>query len=99
MKTRLALPFLVALTVGSRLVSSIEAQIVNGSFRGNVTDQSGAVITQATVKLNESTRGISRETTTDETGTYQFLEAGLISTVTSSAPVAFVIFRKNMGTP
>ena len=34
MKTRLALPFLVALTVGFRLVSSIEAQIVNGSFRG-----------------------------------------------------------------
>src|SRR5262245_9855593 len=47
------------------------SQIANGSFRGTVMDKSGAVIANATVKLSEATRGISRETVTDDTGTYQ----------------------------
>jgi hypothetical protein len=47
------------------------SQIANGSFRGTVTDKSGAVIANATVKLAEATRGISRETATDDTGAYQ----------------------------
>lgn len=71
-KWNLLYPCLLVVLAGLALGSRLQAQITNGSFRGAVTDQSGAVIAQASVKLTEATKGISREATTDDTGTYQF---------------------------
>jgi len=41
-----------------------------GSFSGTVTDKSGAAIAGASVKVTSQTTGVSRDTTTDETGHY-----------------------------
>ena len=46
------------------------SQTVNGSFRGTVTDQTGAAVPGASVKATNSATNFSRETKTDGTGSY-----------------------------
>ena len=51
------------------------AQGSRGTISGEVTDQQGAVVAGATVKLFKSdTQQEVRSTTTNESGVYQFLE-------------------------
>ncbi|HZQ54251.1 MAG TPA: carboxypeptidase-like regulatory domain-containing protein [Bryobacteraceae bacterium] len=49
-----------------------QAQALYGSIVGTVTDASGAVVPGATVRATESGTGQTRETSTNETGTYSF---------------------------
>src|SRR6266568_5580133 len=49
-------------------------QTVNGSFRGKVADPSGGVIPEATVKMTDTGKSLSRETKTDASGYYEFLD-------------------------
>ena len=47
-------------------------QSQNGSLSGQVTDQSGAAVPQATVTLNSTERHIPQTVTTDSDGRYSF---------------------------
>jgi hypothetical protein len=48
----------------------VEAQVLYGSIVGTVTDQSDAVVPQATVVITSKETGLSRETKTDSAGRY-----------------------------
>jgi Carboxypeptidase regulatory-like domain/TonB-dependent Receptor Plug Domain len=48
------------------------AQTSRGTLTGTVTDSSGAVVSNATVKITEGATGITRQTTTNEAGIYRF---------------------------
>ena len=43
-----------------------------GTIRGTVTDQSGAVVPNATVNISQTETGVSRRTTTNSAGLYRF---------------------------
>src|SRR5213075_50451 len=48
------------------------SQAVNATMLGSVTDSSGAVIANAKVTITEGSTGVSRSTTTNESGNYTF---------------------------
>ena len=50
------------------------AQSATTSLRGTITDAKGAVVTGATVTLNNSATGFSRTAKSDDQGIYQFIE-------------------------
>ncbi len=50
----------------------LQAQAVNATLVGTVTDSSGAVVAQANVAITEVSTGIRRTTTTNESGNYVF---------------------------
>ncbi len=54
-------------------VMALQAQSA-GSLRGTVLDQQGAVIAQALITLTSNGTGATRQTSSDSTGTYQFLQ-------------------------
>ena len=49
------------------------AQILYGGLVGNVTDQSGGAVPGAKVTINHVATATTRETVTNESGTYRFL--------------------------
>ena len=50
-------------------------QSTRGTVRGTVTDQNGAIVPNATVKLVDATKGTAgRSIQTNEDGVYQFIE-------------------------
>ena len=55
------------------LVNVAWGQTGTTSVRGSVTDKTGAVITGASVKINNLQTGYGRATTTGELGTYEFV--------------------------
>ncbi len=63
----------LALTLGAG------AQVLYGSLTGNVTDQTGAVVTGAKVEAQNIATGVSTTVNADERGAYQFsnLQAGV----------------------
>lgn len=66
---------------------SLFAQTFRGGLQGTVTDQTGAAIPKATVKITNSETGLTRETTADDAGAYVFNELPLGRyNVTASAP-------------
>jgi hypothetical protein len=50
----------------------LAGQAVNGTLLGTVSDSSGAVVTGAKVAITETNTAVKRETTTNESGNYQF---------------------------
>ena len=56
------------------LLKSNLAQTVNGTFRGTVTDASGAVVPGATVIVTSTATGVSRKATADAGGYYVLTE-------------------------
>jgi hypothetical protein len=68
--------FTVLISALFLLVNQISfAQGTRGTIRGTVTDPNGAVVTNATVKLNDVKKGTTvRTVTTNENGEYQFVE-------------------------
>jgi Carboxypeptidase regulatory-like domain len=67
-----ALLALLSLTAGVR---TVQAQLLFGSIVGNVTDPSGAAVPGATVRVTQAETNETRETTTNDAGSY------LLSTV------------------
>jgi hypothetical protein len=53
-------------------VSAVDAQTTTGSFFGDVTDTSGAVLAGVSVRIVSLSTGAARETETNSVGTYQF---------------------------
>ena len=64
--------FLIFVTAGL-LASSASAQIGTSSLRGSVTDKTGAALVGAKVTLSNQAQALQRETSTGETGAYEFV--------------------------
>jgi hypothetical protein len=67
--------------------NSVWPQITGGSFRGEITDPSGAFVAHAKVELRDTVSGASRDTTSNNSGEYLFpsVPPGVYSvTVTAS---------------
>ena len=66
----------VASVVGMLLVfaSLVASQTGSTSLRGTVSDSSGAAVAHAMVTLTSSDRGIQRTATSNDTGSYEFLQ-------------------------
>ena len=54
------------------LSAPASAQQSLGSIRGTVTDSTGAVVPDATVKVHDSATGLDRSTTSNRVGSYEF---------------------------
>jgi hypothetical protein len=54
--------------------SNLFAQQITGSIRGTVTDPSNAVVESASVTAKQTETGLTRSTTTDQSGAYLLLE-------------------------
>ena len=77
----------LALLGGSAVVSQLQAQLLQGSITGNVTDASGAAVPEAKVVAREQQTNFTRETTTNSGGVYNLptMPPGTYA-VTVSAP-------------
>lgn len=67
-------PNFLAVLVLAFLPGDLHAQSIQGSFLGTVKDASGAVIPGATVTLKNVNEDTSRSTTSNASGTYQFID-------------------------
>ena len=65
--------FFARLVIVTVFTSPLLRADMTGSIFGTVTDPSGAVISAAHVTLRNSDTGLSRKTSTDSIGSYQFL--------------------------
>src|SRR5215510_13074849 len=73
MRSRLCIAasvFVVTTILGP--ITPVRAQS-NASIQGEVTDQNGSVISQATIKVYSETTGVEREAITDSGGRYKFV--------------------------
>ncbi len=69
------LPCLLALALSATYgVQRLKAQVLYGSVVGTVTDQTGAVVPDATVTITNVETGQAREGTTDDAGYYSILD-------------------------
>jgi len=66
---------------------AVNAQVIYGSITGTVTDPSGSPVPKVKVEATNAATGLTRDTVTNDRGTYQFndLQAGTYK-VTISAP-------------
>ena len=56
---------------------TVSAQTFRGNLSGTVTDSSGAALTEATVKLDNSSTGFTRTTTSTGNGDFFFADLPL----------------------
>src|SRR5215813_6912488 len=87
MKKRHLISLGLLLLLGLATPRGVAAQVLYGSLTGNVTDQSGAVVTGAKVEALNIGTGVSTSVVTDERGAYLFssLQAGLYKVTITSA--------------
>src|SRR5215510_7157967 len=87
MKKRHLIPLGLLLLLALAAPRGVDAQVIYGSLTGNVTDQSGAVVTGAKVEAQNIGTGVSTSVVTDERGAYLFssLQAGLYKVTITSA--------------
>ena len=64
--------FTAAMSLAIGAVPHAYAQTSSGAIQGSVTDTSGAVIAGATILITNPVSGLSRKTTSDDAGHYQF---------------------------
>src|SRR5437016_1288583 len=84
----------IAIVVVLSLAVGVSAQTFRGSINGTVTDPSGAVVPNATVKATESATGIDHTTTTTSDGVFAFQDIPLgfyKVTVTASGFPAYAV--------
>jgi hypothetical protein len=74
---------------------SVHAQVLYGTITGNVTDSSGAVVSDAPVQVIDKRTGVTRETQSNSEGIYAFkaLNPGIYS-VKITAPT-FSVFQQD----
>src|SRR6476646_5352441 len=61
-----------ALLIALGIPTTLEAQTATGQITGSVTDSTGAVVPDAKVSLTNQQTGLSRDTTSNESGAYTF---------------------------
>jgi hypothetical protein len=85
--------YAVAFTVVSLFCDALSAQVLYGTLVGNVTDPTQGAVSGAVVTVSSAATGLTKNTTTDERGAYEFnnLQAGTYS-VKIAAP-GFSIFE------
>jgi hypothetical protein len=66
------LPSAILVAILSMPLGFGQAQAINGSIRGRVTDQANAPVTQAAVKIDNTDTGLSRTANTEDDGYYVF---------------------------
>lgn len=71
MSTRL-FSLLLALGLGAFMTPALWAQIGGGSLIGNVSDPAGAAVAGARISATNVDTGVSRETTTNESGYFEY---------------------------
>jgi hypothetical protein len=59
-------------TVTLLFCRTLDAQILYGGLVGNITDQSGGAVPEAKVTIKHIATGTTRETATNDAGTYRF---------------------------
>src|SRR6184192_2498124 len=69
--------FVTAILIAFSLAVALDAQTFRGSINGTVTDPSGGVIPNATVKATEIATGIDHTTTTTSDGAFAFQDIPL----------------------
>jgi hypothetical protein len=69
------------------------AQVLYGSIVGNVTDQSQAAVSGATVTIIQEVTNLTRDTTTSETGAYTF---STVPTGTYTVRVSHASFKQSL---
>ncbi len=62
----------LAFLLSGLLAGSVKAQVLYGSIVGNVTDKSGAVVTEATVRISNKATNQTREMLTNADGSFSF---------------------------
>lgn len=62
----------MALSILALVAPAVQAQTITGSILGDITDASGARLPGAGVKLVSQSTGATRETVSDEVGSYRF---------------------------
>src|SRR5579863_3004997 len=79
--------FVIAMAIVALLVSANVARADNvyGSIRGTVTDPSGATVSGAKVVATNTATGISKEATTGNDGTFDFLQLAVPAPYTVTA--------------
>jgi len=60
----------IGLTVMGYSAGSASAQVLYGSMAGTLTDETGAVVPAATVSVTNTSTGLSRQATSDDSGHY-----------------------------
>ncbi len=76
------------------LVASSTAQVSTTSLRGVVSDPAGAVVRGARITLANPAVGLSRTTTSNERGDYQFLQVPPGTYILTAATPGFAAVRK-----
>ena len=79
------------LTLGTMVL----AQSATTSVRGTITDSNGAVVSGATVTLNNGATGFTRTTKTDDQGIYQMLEVPPATYVITANAAGFSTTRRD----
>jgi hypothetical protein len=69
-------PTILVLLIGiiGGTANPAHGQVLYGSLVGNVTDPNGAVVPGATVTATDQNTGIAKATTSNQAGTYQFID-------------------------
>lgn len=76
----------IAILIAFSLAVAVNAQTFRGAINGTVTDPSGGVVPNATVKATEKATGIDHTTTTTSDGQFAFQDIGIgMYTVTVTA--------------
>jgi Carboxypeptidase regulatory-like domain len=83
--------FVSLLTLGTMVL----AQSATTSVRGTVTDSNGAVVSGATVTLNNEATGFTRSTKTDDQGIYQMLEVPPATYVITANAAGFATTKRD----
>ena len=69
---RFAVFVLLALMTGSTMTRAALSQSTSGSVSGTVTDPSGGLVPNATIRLSNPISGLARSAVTDPSGTFHF---------------------------
>jgi outer membrane receptor protein involved in Fe transport len=75
------------------LCGTVSAQTSRGTLTGTVSDQSGAIVSDATVKLTDTATNVTRETRSNEAGIYRFDAVNLGTYVISVEASGFAVAK------
>jgi hypothetical protein len=64
----------VLLSIVLMFAAAVPAQTSRGTISGTVYDQSGAIVTDATVKVDQANTGFTRSTATTNAGLFSFTD-------------------------
>ncbi len=90
---RCARSYLTLLAVFTAGSASLSAQVLYGSLTGNVTDGTGAAVALSKIEAANQATGVTRQTSSDDRGSYQFndLQPGSYKVTVSATAFSTVV--------